>query len=127
MFPRLSSITALTHLPSPTSRLAQVALHRETGQSRGYAFVSFRTVEQANAAIAALHGLNVEGRALRVSSASVRGGGHSQSATLVAPLHRRAGAWGSGVMFNGRMAAGPRVHGLGVLARGKFEGSRVVS
>lgn len=47
----------------------QVAMHRETGQSRGYAFVSYETVEHANAAIASLHNMTVEGRALRVELA----------------------------------------------------------
>jgi len=34
-------------------------VHRETGQSRGYAFVSYETVEQAKAAIAKLHNMTV--------------------------------------------------------------------
>jgi len=47
----------------------QVAAHRDTGLSRGYAFVSYETVEEAERAIAALHNLTVEGRALRVEVA----------------------------------------------------------
>jgi RNA recognition motif-containing protein len=42
-----------------------VACHRETGLSRGYAFVSYDTVAEADAARAALHDYVVEGRALR--------------------------------------------------------------
>ncbi len=44
---------------------AQVSTHRDTGLSRGYAFVSYETVEQANKAMSALHNLAVEGRSLR--------------------------------------------------------------
>jgi hypothetical protein len=44
---------------------AQVSTHRDTGLSRGYAFVSYETVEEANVAMSALHNLAIEGRALR--------------------------------------------------------------
>ncbi|KAL1504364.1 hypothetical protein AB1Y20_010770 [Prymnesium parvum] len=47
----------------------QVACHRDTGASRGYAFVSYETVEEAERAIAALHNYIVENRALRVEVA----------------------------------------------------------
>ena len=53
-----------------------VAIHRETGSSRGYAFVSFETIEEAEKAIAGLHSRVVEGRALRCEVArSDREGG----------------------------------------------------
>lgn len=42
-----------------------VATHRDTGLSRGYAFVSFDSVEEANQARAALDSYVIEGRALR--------------------------------------------------------------
>lgn len=42
-----------------------VACHRDSGASRGYAFVSYETIEEANAAKAALHDQVVEGRAMR--------------------------------------------------------------
>jgi RNA recognition motif-containing protein len=48
---------------------SQVAVHRETGQSRGYAFVSYETVEEANAAITNLHNMTVDSRTLRVELA----------------------------------------------------------
>ena len=38
---------------------AQVATHRDTGLSRGYAFVSYETVDEANCAIGALHNFNI--------------------------------------------------------------------
>ena len=42
-----------------------VVTHRDTGLSRGYAFVSFQTLEEANSAISGLHNMSVEGRSLR--------------------------------------------------------------
>lgn len=42
-----------------------VATHRDTGQSRGYAFVSYETVAEADNAKATLHDQVIEGRALR--------------------------------------------------------------
>ena len=51
-----------------TRRVApcQVATHRDTGASRGYAFVSYEDVDSAQKAITALHSRHVDGRALRV-------------------------------------------------------------
>ena len=43
-----------------------VACHRDTGLSRGYAFVSYETVAEAEMARSALHDCVVDGRALRV-------------------------------------------------------------
>lgn len=45
---------------------AQVSRHRDTGLSRGYGFVSFSTVAEAEQAINGIHGTVVLGRALRV-------------------------------------------------------------
>jgi len=45
---------------------AQVSRHRDSGLSRGYGFVSFETVEEAEKAIGGIHGMVVQGRALRV-------------------------------------------------------------
>lgn len=49
---------------------ARVVTDRETGRSRGFAFVSMATPEAARAAIAALNGHNLEGRALVVNEAN---------------------------------------------------------
>ena len=54
---------------------------RETGRPRGFAFVEMMTEEGASAAINALNGQDVDGRALKVSEAKPRaprggGGGH---------------------------------------------------
>ena len=51
---------------------AQVINDRETGRSRGFGFVEMATSEGANAAIEALNGSNVDGRALNVNIAKER-------------------------------------------------------
>ena len=50
---------------------------RETGQPRGFAFVTMGTAQEANGAIAQLNGAMLDGRALRVNEAQERsfGGG----------------------------------------------------
>jgi cold-inducible RNA-binding protein len=48
---------------------------RETGQPRGFAFVTMGTAQEANAAIAQLNGLMLDGRPLRVNEAQERTGG----------------------------------------------------
>jgi cold-inducible RNA-binding protein len=53
---------------------------RETGRSRGFAFVEMSSAEEAKAAIAALDGKEVGGRSLKVNEAKPRensgGGGY---------------------------------------------------
>jgi len=54
---------------------------RETGQSRGFAFVEMSSAEEASAAISAFDGKEVEGRNLKVNEAKPRenrGGGGSR-------------------------------------------------
>lgn len=48
---------------------AKVITDRETGRSRGFAFVSFGTDEEANSAIASWDGQELDGRVLRVNEA----------------------------------------------------------
>jgi RNA recognition motif-containing protein len=48
---------------------------RETGQPRGFGFVTMRTSAEAQAAIASMNGSTLEGRALRVNEAEERQGG----------------------------------------------------
>jgi RNA recognition motif-containing protein len=48
---------------------------RETGQPRGFAFVTMGTAQEANNAIAQLNGAMLDGRALRVNEAQERSGG----------------------------------------------------
>ena len=54
-----------------------IASDRETGQSRGFAFVTMGTSEEAAKAIAQMNGALLDGRALRVNEAEERqaGGG----------------------------------------------------
>ena len=49
-----------------------LVLDRQTGQSRGFAFVTMGDQEQANKAIAAMNGAMLDGRALRVNEAEER-------------------------------------------------------
>lgn len=50
---------------------------RDTGRSRGFAFVEMSNTDEADRAIAGLNGANFEGRALNVNEArpKVQGGG----------------------------------------------------
>ncbi|HTQ05028.1 MAG TPA: RNA-binding protein [Polyangiaceae bacterium] len=56
---------------------AKLVIDRESGRSRGFAFVSMSTDAEANAAIEQLNGTDLDGRALRVNIAEERrpGGG----------------------------------------------------
>lgn len=65
-----------------------VIVDRETGRSRGFAFVEFETSEAAQAAREALDGKDLEGRPLRVNEAHERGG--------------RGGGGGGGGGYGGR-------------------------
>ncbi|KAL9274272.1 33 kDa ribonucleoprotein, chloroplastic-like protein [Drosera capensis] len=51
---------------------ARVIYDGETGRSRGYGFVSFATKEAMDAALESLNGLELEGRAIRISIAEGR-------------------------------------------------------
>ena len=60
-----------------TVESAQVIADRNTGQSKGFAFVEMKTDQEAQAAIAALNGKEMNGRPLTVNEAKPResGGG----------------------------------------------------
>jgi cold-inducible RNA-binding protein len=51
---------------------AQVIMDRDTGRSKGFGFVEMDSGEQAQAAITALNGQEVNGRALTVNEARPR-------------------------------------------------------
>lgn len=51
---------------------SQVILQRDTGRSRGFAFVEMSTEEEAQAAVQGLNGQPTEGRALSVAIARDR-------------------------------------------------------
>jgi RNA recognition motif-containing protein len=56
---------------------AQVVMDRDTGRSKGFGFVEMGSDQEAQAAIAALNGKEVDGRALTVNEArpKTEGGG----------------------------------------------------
>src|SRR5207244_6751473 len=60
-----------------TVQSAQVIMDRDTGRSKGFGFVEMGSDQEAQAAIAALNGKEVEGRSLTVNEARPRpqGGG----------------------------------------------------
>ena len=51
---------------------AQVIMDRESGRSKGFGFVEMRSDQEAQAAINALNGKEVDGRALTVNEAKPR-------------------------------------------------------
>jgi len=61
--------------PFGTVESAQVIADRDTGQSKGFAFVEMKTDQEAQAAIAALNGKEMNGRALTVNEAKPRASG----------------------------------------------------
>jgi RNA recognition motif-containing protein len=54
---------------------AQVVTDRYTGQARGFGFVEMATEDEAQQAIAAINGRNMDGRALVVNESKPREGG----------------------------------------------------
>src|SRR5437870_9578545 len=67
--------------PHGTVESAQVIMDRDTGRSKGFGFVEMKTDQEAQAAIAALNGKEMEGRALTVNEArpKTEGGGRGGS------------------------------------------------
>ena len=64
--------------PHGTVQSAQVIMDRDTGRSKGFGFVEMGSDAEAQAAIAAMNGKDVNGRALTVNEAKPRedrGGG----------------------------------------------------
>ena len=78
-----------------------IVMDRETGRSRGFGFVEMATDAEATAAVEAMNGAKVDGRALKVNEARERegggGGGH----------HRGGGGGGHGGGGGGHYG-GPR-------------------
>jgi RNA recognition motif-containing protein len=64
-----------------TVESAQVIMDRDTGRSKGFGFVEMKTEAEAKAAILALNGKEVNGRALTVNEAKPKteGGGGGRS------------------------------------------------
>jgi RNA recognition motif-containing protein len=64
--------------PHGTVQSAQVIMDRDTGRSKGFGFVEMGSDQEAQAALAAMNGKEVDGRALTVNEAKPRedrGGG----------------------------------------------------
>jgi RNA recognition motif-containing protein len=61
--------------PHGTVQSAQVVMDRDTGRSKGFGFVEMGSEEEAQAAIAALNGKEIEGRTITVNEARPREGG----------------------------------------------------
>src|SRR4029077_19548709 len=55
--------------PHGTVQSAQVIMDRDTGRSKGFGFVEMGTDQEAQAAIQALNGSEIEGRSLTVNEA----------------------------------------------------------
>ena len=58
-----------------TVQSAQVIMDRDTGRSKGFGFVEMGSDQEAQAAIAALNGQEVDGRRLTVNEARPKEGG----------------------------------------------------
>jgi RNA recognition motif-containing protein len=73
-----------------------VVTDRSTGQSRGFAFVTMATEEQAATAISAMNGADLDGRRLRVNEAEER------------PARSGGGGFGGGGFGGGEGGRGGR-------------------
>ena len=76
----------------------RLMLDRDTGRSRGFAFVDMATAEEAQAAIQKWNGADLDGRALRVNLAEDRreGGGGGGGGRGGGGRGGGGGGWGGG-------------------------------
>ena len=95
----------------------KLVLDRETGRSRGFAFVSMATEDGARKAIAEMNGADLDGRALRVNEAEERrpraGGGGGGGGG-----YRGGGGGGGGGGYRGGGGGGDDRRGGGGSRRG---------
>ena len=99
--------------PHGTVQSAQVVMDRDTGRSKGFGFVEMGSEEEAQAAIAALNGKEIEGRTITVNEARPREGGS-----------RGGGGGGGGFGGGGRRGGGGGGGGRGGERRGGGGGRR---
>src|ERR671937_861900 len=85
--------------PHGTVQSAQVIMDRDTGRSKGFGFVEMGSDQEAQAAIQALNGSEIEGRALTVNEAR--------------PKPEGGGGGGRGGYGGGRGGGGRGGHGGG--------------
>ena len=84
---------------------AKVMMDRETGRSKGFGFVEMASAEVAQAAISALNGMSVDGRAIVVNLARPReatGGAGGYSAAGYGAAKRSDVGYGTGGYGGGR-------------------------
>ena len=87
--------------PHGTVVEANLMMDRISGRPRGFAFITMSTAQEADAAIAALNGTSVDGRALTVNVAKPReerpgGGGGRGPGGYAGGYGRREGGGGRG-------------------------------
>jgi RNA recognition motif-containing protein len=87
--------------PHGTVQSAQVIMDRDTGRSKGFGFVEMGSDAEAQAAITALNGTEVDGRALTVNEARPK------------PEGGRGGGGGRGGFGGGKGRGGPGGGGRG--------------
>ena len=89
-----SSVRALFERYGTVDRVNLVT-DRDTGRSRGFAFVEMGNTEEANRAIAGLNGADFEGRALNVNEArpKTQGGGGGRGNSGGFGRQRREPRW----------------------------------
>jgi RNA recognition motif-containing protein len=110
-------------------QVADVAIitDRETGRPRGFAFVEMGSDADAESAIAALDGQELEGRTLRVNEAQARGpggGGRGPGGGGGGGYGGRGGGGGYGGGGGGRGGRGGGGGGYGVRGGGRSGGTR---
>lgn len=98
---------------------ARVIMDNQTGRSRGFGFVEFDDPAQAQAAIAAMNGREVGGRALAVNEARAQGTGGERRG----PRGGSGGGFGNGRRGEGRGGYGGDRGGYGG-DRGGYGGGR---
>lgn len=82
---------------------AKVMMDRDTGRSKGFGFVEMTTADSAQAAITALNGMSVDGRAIIVNLARPRDEGRSSGGNNeFRASHRPDTGYGNGGYGGGR-------------------------
>jgi RNA recognition motif-containing protein len=86
--------------PHGSVESAQIIMDRDTGRSKGFGFVEMKTDQEAQAAITALNGKDMDGRALTVNEARPRPesgrGGSGGRGGYGSDHGRRGGGFGGG-------------------------------